>query len=206
MNSSAQELLASALKALGQQLEKKQPHLAAETVSSSLKKIGDGYGVKVESVFEKLGSFCVAHIFRIPRHVLLPEDEAWDGQTQSRARAKLNAVEQELQRRRERVQDHIYKKHMLTTKLARVERACELQEQVLAAASAQERRLDLGQVDDRLAATQLNYRLLQTRLAELGHLRTGMGLEDQVAECGHVSRSKTERHGEVEAMVLEAGL
>ena len=84
------DLVANSLVAMKEQVKKKLPGRFVESeLDESFKKVELKYQENQEKIFEKLGSFLCAHILKIPGHVLLPEDEAWDGETSAGATSKL---------------------------------------------------------------------------------------------------------------------
>lgn len=196
LNSSTQGLLNNALEAMKVQLLKKQSSLEEEDVTRGFRKIEAKYGESVEKIFVKLAGYTVAHVFRIPSHVLLPEDEAWDGHTQVRAKAKLQAAEKTMERSRERIQNSIYKKAVLAAKLANMETVCGVQEQALSAESSLARDTSLEDTKDTVGATLITLRSLTSRTVELERLRQELGLPSRKREgCQGeaISRSKKQK-------------
>ena len=56
-----------------------------------------------------------AHIFKIPGHVLLTEDEAWDGETSAGVASKLITVNTKMEEMREKFKSALYKRAVLTS-------------------------------------------------------------------------------------------
>ena len=61
-------------------------------LDDAIEKVIKHYQINLENIYENLGSFVSAQILRIPKHVLLPEDEPWDGESSSGVKARLHAV------------------------------------------------------------------------------------------------------------------
>jgi len=205
-NQSTVELLSNALNAMRSKLLEKQPNLGEEEVQKSFERLEQIYTEKMEKVLCKVGSHWAAHVFRIPSHVLLPEDEAWDGQTQSRVNRKLEDAEARMEEERDRIQNLIYKREVLRKKLGKVEQAIAFQEQVLAEDLEVKRALGLDSLDDGMAAISISSRSLQSRKEDLKKVQQELGIsESQTStsqECKLFSRVKRQKIEERGAQVL----
>lgn len=209
LNAETQEVLGMVLQAMEQKMREKMPQLGAEEVGEAFQGLEARYREKVEKIMERTGSFCSAHIFRVPPHVLLPEDEAWDGETEEEVVRRLDQVMAGMEQRRERIQNLIYRKSVLTNRLAGQNAACDRQERAQSEEEAMCRSSGVGDLIDGLTATQLARRSLQQRLAELGEVRREMGLggRKRPAGCRLVSREKRQEVQEgVERLVAELEL
>merc|ERR1712059_224064 len=91
-----------------------------EELDSGFKIVGQKYQMNVEKIFEKLGSYVCAHILRVPDHVLLPEDSDWEEQDRVGVVNKLAASNNEMTAIRNRIQNNIYRRAVLTTELEKV--------------------------------------------------------------------------------------
>jgi len=205
-NQSTVELLSNALNAMRSKLLEKQPNLGEEEVQKSFERLEQIYTEKMEKVLCKVGSHWAAHVFRIPSHVLLPEDEAWDGQTQSRVNRKLEDAEARMEEERDRIQNLIYKREVLRKKLGKVEQAIAFQEQVLAEDLEVKRALGLDSLDDGMAAISISSRSLQSRKEDLKKVQQELGIsESQTStskECKLFTRAKRQKIEERGAQVL----
>jgi len=202
---STMELLGSVLNAMKAKLVEKQPNIESDEMDHSFKKIEQLYTEKMERVFNKVGSYWAAHVFRIPPHVLLPEDEAWDGQTQAQVNKKLERAKVMMEEERDRIQNLIYKKEVLRRKLGKVDTAIVSQEQVLAEDQEVKYALDLDSLEDSLAAITLRNRSLLTRKANLRRAGEDLGIAGSqtsaLGECRLFTRAKRQKIGEQGAQV-----
>jgi len=219
-NQSTVELLSNALNAMRSKLLEKQPNLGEEEVQKSFERLEQIYTEKMEKVLCKVGSHWAAHVFRIPSHVLLPEDEAWDGQTQSRVNRKLEDAEARMEEERDRIQNLIYKREVLRKKLGKVEQAIAFQEQVLAEDLEVKRALGLDSLDDGMAAISISSRFLvrsarssfqspwslQSRKEDLEKVQQELGISESQTptskECKLFTRAKRQKIEERGAQVL----
>jgi len=205
-NQSTVELLSNALNAMRSKLLEKQPNLGEEEVQKSFERLEQIYTEKMEKVLCKVGSHWAAHVFRIPSHVLLPEDEAWDGQTQSRVNRKLEDAEARMEEERDRIQNLIYKREVLRKKLGKVEQAIAFQEQVLAEDLEVKRALGLDSLDDGMAAISISSRSLQSRKEDLKKVQLELGISESQTptskECKLFTRAKRQKIEERGAQVL----
>jgi len=205
-NQSTVELLSNALNAMRSKLLEKQPNLGEEEVQKSFERLEQIYTEKMEKVLCKVGSHWAAHVFRIPSHVLLPEDEAWDGQTQSRVNRKLEDAEARMEEERDRIQNLIYKREVLRKKLGKVEQAIAFQEQVLAEDLEVKRALGLDSLDDGMAAISISSRSLQSRKEDLKQVQQELGISESQTptskECKLFTRVKRQKIEERGAQVL----
>jgi len=199
------ELLGSVLTAMQSKLLEKQPNIVSEEVDRSFKKLEELYTEKMEKVFGKVGSYWAAHVFRIPPHVLLPEDEAWDGRTQAQVNKKLESAKMMMEEERDRIQNLIYKKEVLRRKLRKVEKAIASQDQALADDLELKHALDLDSLEDSLAAISLRNRSLVTRKADLRRAEEDLGIagsQTRVSrECRLFTRAKRQKIEEKGAQV-----
>merc|ERR1719494_484873 len=142
----------------------------------------------------------------IPSHVLLPEDEAWDGQTQSRVNRKLEDAEARMEKERDKIQNLIYKREVLRMKLGKVEQAIAFQEQVLAEDLEVRRALGLDSLDDGMAAISISSRSLQSRKEDLKKVQLELGISESQTptsiECKLFTRAKRQKIEERGAQVL----
>jgi len=126
------DLVTKALGAMKQQVEKKLAGRFDQTeLDESFKKVEEKYQMNQEKIFEKLGSYLCAHILKVPGHVLLPEDEAWDGETTAGAASKLLTVNTEMEAMRDSIKTSLYKKAVLAAKLENIQEVCKKQEIVI---------------------------------------------------------------------------
>eukprot|EP00092_Neocalanus_flemingeri_P003149 GFUD01003367.1.p1 GENE.GFUD01003367.1~~GFUD01003367.1.p1 ORF type:complete len:263 (-),score=87.78 GFUD01003367.1:84-821(-) len=126
------DLVTNALGAMKQQIMKKLAgQFDQKELDESFKKVEDKYQMNQEKIFEKLGSYLCAHILKVPNHVLLPEDEAWDGETSAGAASKLLSVNTEMASMRESIKTALYKKAVLATELDNIKEVCRKQEIVI---------------------------------------------------------------------------
>jgi len=199
------ELLGSVLRAMQSKLLEKQPNLEKEDVERSFNKLEEIYTEKMEKVFGKVGSYWAAHVFRIPSHVLLPVDEAWDGQTQARVNKKLESAKAMMEGERDRIQNLIYKKEVLRRKLGKVEKAIASQEQALAEDVEVKHALGLDSLEDSLAAISLSNRSLLTRKDDLRKAEDELGISGSQTrvsgECRLFTRAKRQKIEERGAQV-----
>merc|ERR1712126_257189 len=202
---STMELLGSVLNAMKSKLVEKQPNIDSDEVDHSFRKLQQLYTEKMEKVFSKVGSYWAAHVFRIPSHVLLPEDEAWDGQTQVQVNKKLERAKVMLEEERDRIQNLIYKKEVLRRKLEKVEKAIASQDQALAEDQEVKNALDLDSLEDSLAAIALKNRSLLTQKADLRRAEEDLGIagsETRVSrDCRLFTRAKRQKIGEKGAQI-----
>jgi len=203
---STMELLGSVLNAMQSKLVEKQPNIESDAVDHSFKKLEELYAEKMERVFSKVGSYWAAHVFRIPSHVLLPEDEAWDGQTQAQVNKKLDRAKVMMEEERDRIQNLIYKKEVLRRKLGKVEKAIASQDQALAEDQEVKYALDLDSLEDSLAAISLRNRSLLTRKADLRRAEEELGIagcQTKVSrECRLFTRAKRQKIEEKSAQIV----
>jgi len=199
------DLLGSVIYAMKSKLAEKQLNINSEEVDQSFKKLQQLYTEKMEKVFSKVGSYWAAHVFRIPSHVLLPEDEAWDGQTQVQVNKKLRRAEVMMEEERNRIQNLIYKKEVLRRKLGKVEKAIASQEQALAEDQELKHALDLDSLEDSLAAISLRSRSLLTQKADLRRAEEDLGIagsETRVSrDCRLFTRAKRQKIEEKGAQI-----
>jgi len=126
------DLVTNSLQAMKQQVMKKLPgRFVQSELDESFKKVEEKYQDNQEKIFEKLGSFLCAHILKIPSHVLLPEDEAWDGETSAGVASKLLTVNTEMEVMRDNIKSALYKKAVLSAELENIQEVCKKQEVVI---------------------------------------------------------------------------
>ena len=199
------ELLGSVMKAMQSKLLEKQPNLEKEYVEQSIRKLEEIYIEKMEKVFSKVGSYWAAHVFRVPSHVLLPADDAWDGQTQARVNKKLDSAKVMMEEERVMIQNLIYKKEVLGQKLGKVEKAIAAQEQALSEDAEVKHALDLDNLEDTLATISLSSRSLLMRKEDLRKAEEELGIagvQTQVSnECKLFNRANRQRIDENGARV-----
>ena len=128
----ARDLVGDALQLMKQQIMKKLPGTFVQSeLDDAIEKVIKHYQINLDKIYEKLGSFVSARILRIPKHVLLPEDEPWDGESSSGAEARLLAVNTDMLTLRETVKSALYKKAVLTEELQKMRCICRTQESTI---------------------------------------------------------------------------
>ena len=126
------DLVADSLEAMKQQLMKKFPgKFDEEELVKSFKNVEVKYQENQEKIFEKLGSFICAHMLKIPGHVLLPEDEAWDGETADGVSSKLITVNTRMGVMRDEIKRALYLKAVLSSQFDNIKEVCKSQEAVI---------------------------------------------------------------------------
>jgi len=126
------ELVASSLEFMKQKIVKTFPDKCEQVeVDKAFKKVEVKYQENQEKLFEKLGSWVCAHIFKIPGHVLLTEDEAWDGETSAGVASRLITVNTEMEVMRDKIKSALYKRAVLTSELEKIQDVCTSQEKVI---------------------------------------------------------------------------
>merc|ERR1719481_1814669 len=121
----ARDLVGECLQKMKQQIMKKLPGTFVQSeLDDAIEKVIKHYQINLENIYENLDSFVSAQILRIPRHVLLPEDDPWNEQSSSGAEAKLHAVNSDMSTMRETVKIVLYKKAVLTDDLQKMRCIC----------------------------------------------------------------------------------
>ena len=135
-------------------------------------------------------------------HVLLPADDAWDGQTQARVNKKLDSAKVMMEEERVMIQNLIYKKEVLGKKLWKVEKAIAAQEQALSEEAEVKHALSLDYREDTVATISLSSRSLLMRKKDLRKAEEELGIAGvQTNECKLFNRAKRQRIDENGARV-----
>ena len=162
------DLVASSLEAMKQKMLKTFPdNCDKDDLDQAFKKVGVKYQENQEKVLEKLRSWSCAHIFKIPAHVLLPEDEAWDGETGQGVASKLLAVNSEMEVMRNKVKSALYKKAVLSSELENIENVCKSQERVIVKDKERLQNCNMEDCKDLMDFTVENKKVLAGRVKEL---------------------------------------
>ena len=121
MSKDACDRVGISLQVMKQYFMKKLPGTFAQSeIDVAFEKVFKHYQINIEKIFEKVGSYVSARILRIPKHVLLPEDEPWDGESSSGVEARLHAVYTDMSTMRDTVKSALYKKAVLTEELRKM--------------------------------------------------------------------------------------
>jgi len=81
--------------------------------------------------FPTIASFLDKHVFKIPQHVLLQEDLAWDNLRQSAAKTQLTTVQIDIERMYEKYNNCLFKKTYLRQYLEELQQTCTLQDKTI---------------------------------------------------------------------------
>ena len=179
------ELVTSSLQFMKQKIVKTFPEKCAQVdVDKAFKKVEVKYQENQEKLFEKLGSWVCAHIFKIPGHVLLTEDEAWDGETSSGVASKLITVNTEMEEMRDKIKSALYKRAVLTTELEKIQDVCTSQEEVIDKDKERLKKCSIEDCKDLMDFTVEKKKVLSGRGKELelvsGERSEGIGAEDKL--------------------------
>lgn len=169
------ELVTDGLEAVKGQVQKKLPgKFKQEELDSGFKIVGQKYHMNVEKIFEKLGSYVCAHILRVPNHVLLPEDSAWEEQDRVGVINKLAASNNEMTAIRNRIQNNIYRRAVLTAELEKVEQVCKVQEEMIVKDEQLFGKLDLENMKDITEFCLVSKQSQASKKKELEQARGGL--------------------------------
>jgi len=192
------DLVTNALNAMKQQVMKKlagKIKFDQDELDKSFKQVEEKYQVNQEKIFEKLGSFLCAHILKVPGHVLLEEDEAWDGETSAGAGSKLVTVNTEMAAMRDSIKTALYKKAVLTAELNNIQDVCKKQEIVIEKDKELFKKHNIEDCKDLIDFTIHNQKVLSSKASELDSVRGNLvnqGDEKCQLEC-IVTNSKRQK-------------
>lgn len=100
------------------QIEKKYSgKFEQEALDMGFKKIEAKYAAGFDDIFQKLGPYIYANVFKVPRHVLLKEDSPWDDLKPHVAKTKLAEASAAMERKRELYRNLLYRRARLRGEL-----------------------------------------------------------------------------------------
>ena len=184
------ELVQEALVAIKKKITAKYSgKVEPEVIEASLKKIEDKYLLEFDKIYEKLGQWSKANVFRVPANVLLPEDAVWDVEAPSTIPSKLANINVEMEALRSKIKTAIYKKAVLTQSLESVEEICAKQEAKIKADEELFRKYNVSDWGDMLDFTKQNRTSVESKM-ELLETMTNANGEDDGQELSLLSNYK----------------
>merc|ERR1712129_212698 len=187
------DLVANSLVAMKEQLPGR---FVESELDESFKKVELKYQENQEKIFEKLGSFLCAHILKIPGHVLLPEDEAWDGETSAGATSKLLTVNTQMEVMRDGIKSALYKKAVLSAELENIQEVCKSQEVVIEKDKELFKKHGIDDCKDLMDFTIQNKRSLANKSKELEIVMGNLSDKTDDASSGVLDSNMTKRKNE----------
>jgi len=134
VNEDCRDLITSSLQAIKMQIEKKQRgKVDSEELGGCMESLEKRYHGATEKIFEKTTRYLCANMLRVPPHVLLQEDQAWESEESPDAvMAALGSTRGELAALGVRIENGKYKREVLLRNLQQLEAVAKYQEEALA--------------------------------------------------------------------------
>jgi len=169
------ETLTVSLGRLKEQIKiKKNGKFKEEELDRSIQELQTKYTEYFEDKFGIVASYFDDHIFKIPNHVLLKEDAAWDGLTQSVARSRLIASNSEMEKMREKYKNCLYKKSHLKNYLEKLKQVCTKQEETIQKEVSLKEKHGLSEGGDTLGFLATQGSVLNKKVKQLNQLSQGL--------------------------------
>lgn len=169
------ETLADCLGRVKEQIKKKNSgRLKEEELDRSIQGVHTKYTQYFENKFGIVSSYFDDHIFKIPNHVLLKEDAAWDGLTQSVARSRLISANSEMEKMREKYKNCLYKKSHLKNYLEKLKQLCTKQEEIIQKEVILKEKHGLSEGEDTLGFLATQGSILNKKVRQLNQLSQGL--------------------------------
>jgi len=180
LNEKSNELVQEALEAIKARIVARyQGKIEPAVLEESFKKIEDKYLFGNDEVYEKAERFLCANVLRVPHHVLLPEDQVWDGGTASSgSSSKLANLKVELESLRNQIKTAKYKKAILQESLENVNELCQKQEERIKLDEELYNNCNVTDWKDVLDFSNQNREVVQKKLRNIQQLTENTGHED----------------------------
>jgi len=126
------EFLSDTLGAIKMQIRtKKSGKYKEDELDKGIEALKKKYTEHIEKKYDCVAAHLDAKIFKIPQHVLLKGDTAWDALTHLVAKTRLVAVNSEMEKMREKYKTCVFKKTYLRSYLEKLKSICTYQEEAI---------------------------------------------------------------------------
>lgn len=159
-----------------------------DSLDAGFKKTEAKYCEVFEQIFQKLGPYLYTRVFKVPHHVLLKEDGAWDDLKPNAAKTRLAAANTEMEKTREKYKNLLYRRARLRGELESRRKVCTVQEEAILREAGLKEAADVQGMEDILDLVLYKRKQLAQNLNGLGG-----AMKKKLACSSSVSARKSKR-------------